>query len=629
MNTKFPHKIPDSRPVMKAARPKDAGLSCNSKEVSGSRLGNFTRRAMPFLVVALTFAVFLPVLKNGFVEWDDIRNFVNNQKYRGLGWEQLKWMFTSAGLGPYTPLTTMTFGLDFLIWGVSPFGYHLTSVVLHCINAVVFYFLCFKLFTLAAGSLSREKSDELYLSACFAALFFSIHPLRVESVAWLSGRHDILSCLFYMLAILLYIQPRSAGGENAPFRCRHMLPLAAFFLALLSKGMAISLPVVLVMFDIYPLRRLPDNSGKWFSRETRQIWLEKIPFFVLAAVFGIIGYVCQAKVGALASYQKFGFISRAAQSLFAVFLYIHKTMIPSDLLPLYRLADGFGLSNPKSLFAGTVIAAITVAVIVLRRRQPAGLAVWVYYLATLSPVAGIVKINSQAAADRYTYLPCLGFALLAGAGFRMCRQAVGRRLGNICVILACLVIAGLSFLTWRQEKIWRDSVSLWSYDLRRDPGNALAHNNLGVALTREGRGMEAVPHYLKALELDPNYADPHNNLAVLLDDQGRTAEAIGHYRQSLRLNADSAEPNINLAVLLAGQGKLNEAKLHYQQALRVEPGNAQAHNNLGAIWLQEGRYEQALQEFRQALVFRPDYATAQNNMYLVMKTLKKTAKAQE
>lgn len=464
---------------------------------------NRVARLMPLLVSVFTFAVFLPTLKNGFV-WDDIYNLVKNHKYRGLGWEQLKWMFTSFSMGPYTPLTSMSFGFDYLVWGIDPFGYHLTSVVLHSINALLFYLLCAKVLTLAVRPSVPEEETELRLSAGFAALFFSIHPLRVESAVWLSGRHDILSCLFYLLAILCYIPPRSADGENAPFWRRHILPLAAFFLALLSKGMAISLPVVLVVLDIYPLRRLSGDPRKWLSRETRQIWLEKIPFFLLAAVFGAIGYACQAKAGALASYQKFGFAPRAAQVLFAVFLYIRKTLIPLDLSPLYRLPDGFSLLNRQSMFAGAVIAAITAAAIALRRRRPAGLAVWIYFLATLSPVAGIVKINIQAAADRYTYLTCLGFAMLAGAGFRACRQAAGRQFGNICAILACLTITGLVCLTWRQEGIWRNSETLWTHALAINPELDYAHSNLGVVLAAQGKTDEAAGHYREALRIKPN-----------------------------------------------------------------------------------------------------------------------------
>ncbi|MDO8805942.1 MAG: tetratricopeptide repeat protein [Elusimicrobiota bacterium] len=575
---------------------------------------------IPLLVSVFTFAVFLPALKNGFLTWDDVPNLIDNQKYRGLGYEQLKWMFTSKScyMGPYAPMTWLTYALDYLIWGIKPFGYHLTNVVLHSINALVFYSLCVKLLALAAPPSTPEKEDELYISAGFAALFFAIHPFRVESVAWLSDRHDILSCLFYMLAISCYISPRSPGGENIPFWRRHILPLSAFLLALLSKGMAISLPLVLIVLDIYPLGRLPGNPRKWISKETRQIWLEKTPFFVLAAVFGAIGYICQAKAGALSSYQSFGFISRATHVLFAVFFYIRKTLIPLDLLPLYKLPAGFGLLNWQSLVAGSIIAAITAAVIILRRRWPAGLAVWAYYLVTLSPVVGIVKINTQAAADRYTYLSCLGFAVLAGAGFRACRQTAGKQLRNICTILACLIISGLSLLTWRQEAIWRDEETLWRYTLAINQELDFPHYNLGLTIAAQGKTDEAVKHYLEALRIKPDFVQAHYNLGLILAAQGKTDEAVKHYREALRIKPDYEQVHSKLGIVMAAQGKTDEAVKYYLEALRINPDYAQAHNNLGLILAAQGKTDEAVKHYLEALRINPDDTHAHNNLGLIL-----------
>ena len=582
---------------------------------------------IPLFISALTFAIFLPALKNGFLNWDDVQNLTDNQKYRGLGFEQLKWIFTSYNLGPYTPITWVTYALDYLIWGMDPFGYHLTNVVMHSINALVFYFLCVKLLALTSPSSTPEKKGGPYIPAGFAALFFAIHPLRVESVSWLSGRHDILSCLFYMLAIIYYISPRSAGGEHAPFWRRHILPLAAFLLALLSKGMAISLPAVLVLLDIYPLRRLSGDPRKWFSRETRDVWLEKIPFFVLAAILGTIGYICQAKTGALSSYQAFGLDSRATQILFAVFFYIRKTLIPLGLSPFYKLPAGFGLLNWQSLFAGSAIAAITAAAIALRRRRPEVLVVWVYYLLTLSPVVGMVKIGVQSAADRYTYLPCLGFAVLAGAGYRACRQNADKQLRNSCAILACLIISGLAFLTWRQEGIWRDSETLWKHTLAINQELDFPHYNLGLVLDAQGKTDEAVFHYREALRINPNFAQAHYNLGLIVAAQGKTDEAMKHYLETLRINPNYAEAHSRLGVVLAAQGKTDEAARHYLEALRINPGYVQAHNNLGLILAAQGKLNEASGHYIEALRINPDHAHAHNNLGLVLAVQGKTDEA--
>ena len=607
---------------------------------------NLTARLMPLLVPLFTAAVFLPALKNGFVNWDDIYNLVENTKYRGLGPEQLKWMFTSFRLGPYTPLTSMSFGLDYLVWGgVDAFGYHLTSVLLHSFNALLFYFLCVKLLSLAFRPPpgGAEPGTEVPLAAGFAALLFAVHPLRVESAVWLSGRHDVLCCSFCLLAVLLYIQPRSPGGEAAPFWRRHLLPPAAFLLALLAKGMAVSIPVLLVVLDIYPLRRLPGDPRRWFLPEYRRTWLEKIPFFALAAAFGALGYVCQEKAGALTSYQAFGFGARAAQILFSLFFYIKKTLVPLDLSPLYRLPDGFGLLSPQAVLAGLVVAAVTAAAVVLRRRRPAVAAVWACYLAVLAPVIGIVKINTQAAADRYTYLACLGFAALAGAGLLACRRAAGPRLRALCLVLACSVIAALAALTWRQEGVWRDSETLWTRALALNPELDFAHNNLGLVLAAQGKLEAAERHYREALRLNPGFAEAHNNLTGILVARGRLDEAAAHnsggarlnsaynlgviaaaqgrpdaaaayYRAALKINPGFAEAHGNLGSILAGQGKPAEAEAHYRAALRVNPEFTVAHYNLAGLLAARGEPAAAAAEYREALRLGPDLAEAHNNL---------------
>ena len=391
--------------------------------------------------------------------------------------------------------------------------------------------------------------------------------------------------------------------------------------------MAISLPVVLVVLDIYPLKRLPGDPRKWFSRETRQVWLEKIPYFALAAVFGAIGYVFQAKAGALGSYQVFGLASRLTQIIFAVFFYIQKTLIPFDLSPLYKLPAEFSLLNWQSLFAGSVIAAITAATIALRLRWPAGLMIWISYLAMISPVSGIVKLGVQAAADRYTYLPCLGFAMLAGAGFRACRQAAGKRFRNICTVLACSIISCLAFLTVRQVGIWRDSETLWRHALDITPDSADAHTYLGVDRDAQGKTDEAAMHYREALKNDPNYAQAHNNLGFILATQGETGEAAMHYREALRITPDYTQAHNNLGLILAAQGKTDEAAMHYNEALRINPDFLEAHNNLGIIMTVQGRLDEAVKHYREILRINPNLAAAHFNLGVVLTAQGKTGEA--
>ncbi|HNW44131.1 MAG TPA: tetratricopeptide repeat protein [Elusimicrobiales bacterium] len=558
----------------------------------------------PLLIAAVTFAVFLPSLRNGFVNWDDTLNLVGNYQYRGLGCAQLKWMFTTCYTGPYQPLSWATLGLDYLLWGMDPFGYHLTNVLLHCFNAFLFCLLCAKLFALAARPSGPEGSTAVNISAGFAALVFAVHPLRVESVAWVTERRDVLCGLFYLLTLLCYIAARSGSGQKAPAWRRHALPAAAFFLALLSKGMAVSLPLVLVILDIYPLRRLPADPRQWFSRENRELWYEKIPYFALAAIFGAIGYACQDQTGAVASYQAFGFDRRAAQVFFALFFYVRKTFIPLELSPLYKLPEDSGLLYFPVMLAAAAAVIITALAIALRRRWPAGLAAWLCYLAIIFPVAGAVKLGVQAAADRYTYLACLGFAALAGAGLRAGLQAADTRLRKGCVLLACLVIAGLAALTWRQQGVWRNSETLWRQALAVDPDIDLARNNLGEALAAQGRIDEAIIHYRNAVSLSPAYAIAHYNLANALVPKALLDEAVSHYRAALKNNPDFPQAHYNLAAVLAAQGKTGEAVEHYRETLRLGP-DADANYKLGLLLSAQGRTEAAAAHFREAARLNP------------------------
>src|SRR5881397_914330 len=367
------------------------------------------QHAVISLVIAFsTFAAFLPALQNQFVSWDDAENFLDNPHYRGLGWTHLHWMWTTH-LGHYIPLTWMTLGLDYLLWGLNPVGYHLTSLLLHTANAVVFFFVVRRILTRALPSPS-ERGHALVVAAGFAALVFAIHPLRVESVAWVTERRDVLSGLFYLSTILMYLQACERGTRG---RGGYWLSVAVFVCALLSKSMVVNLPVVLLILDVYPLRRLGGAIG-WWSEPARRVYLEKIPFVLLAAAASAIAVMAQSSVHAALSLAQLSMPGRLGISAYGLSFYLWKMVVPVNLSPFYERGLIDPWATPFLLSYGLVLA-ITAIVLALRRRVPGLLAAWLAYIVVLSPVLGIFQSGPQIAADRYTYLANLGWAILAGA----------------------------------------------------------------------------------------------------------------------------------------------------------------------------------------------------------------------
>src|SRR5213592_3683149 len=380
----------------------------------------WVRWLAPLLVALFTLAAFLPALQNQFVNWDDKDNFLDNPHYRGLGWTHLRWMWTTH-LGHYIPLTWMTLGLDYLLWGMNPVGYHLTNLLLHAANAVVFFFVVRRLLTRALSSPS-ERGHALALSAGFASLVFAIHPLRVESVAWATERRDVLSGLFYLLTILMYLRAYEFGARG---RGWYWLAVAVFVCALLSKSMVVNLPVVLLILDVYPLRRLGGAIG-WWSEPARRVYVEKIPFVLLAAAASAIAVMAQSSVHAALSLAQLSMPGRLAISAYGLSFYLWKMVVPVNLSPVYELRPPVNPWATPFLLSYGVVLALTAIALALRRRVPGLPAAWVAYIVVLLPVLGIFQSGPQIAADRYTYLAGLGWAILAGAGLLSCWRSSRR-----------------------------------------------------------------------------------------------------------------------------------------------------------------------------------------------------------
>src|SRR3989441_4892002 len=461
---------------------------------------------VPVLIALVTVAAFLPALQNQFVSWDDDENFLDNPHYRGLGWSPLRWMWTTHQ-GHYIPLTWMTLGLDYLLWGMNPFGYHLTSLLLHAANAVVFFFVVRRILTRALPSPS-ERGHALAVAAGFAALVFAIHPLRVESVAWVTERRDVLSGLFYLSAILMYLRACERGARG---RGWYWAAVGLFAGALLSKSMVVNLPFVLLILDVYPLRRLGGFVG-WWSGPARRVYVEKIPFVFLAAAASAVALMAQLSVHTVTSLAQLSVPGRLAVSAYGLSFYLWKTVAPVNLSPLYELPRTMDPVAPPFILSYALVLAIMAIILALRRRVPGLPAAWVAYVVVLLPVLGIVQSGPQSAADRYTYLAGLGGAILAGAGLLSCWRTsrtskTGRPQTVAIAGVATCVVVGLGALTWNQAQVWHDSEKLWTHALAMDPQSSIAENNLGVARAVERKLAEAIEHYQRALQIRPKYAE--------------------------------------------------------------------------------------------------------------------------
>ena len=578
-----------------------------------SRIGTLARRSVywliPLLLAVVTFTVFLPALRNEFVDWDDRSNLIDNPHYRGLGWRQIGWMFTSLHMGHWVPLTWMTFGADYLVWGMNPFGYHLTNLLLHSAAACVFYFVALRLLRLTIPDLGEST---LRVGAGVSALFFAIHPLRVESVAWATERRDVLSGLFFLLTILGYLRALAANKTRRWFAAS----VGCYALALMSKATVMSLPVTLLLLDWYPLGRLGRRWQWLITPEARKVWVEKSPYLLLGLAGASMALYAQAANRVPTPFEDLPLPGRVSIMLWSLWFYVWKTLIPLGLSPLYEAPLQVNPLDPRFLGSGIAVGVITAGLLMLHRRWPAGLAVWIYYGVTLAPVSGLAHGGPQLTADRYSYLSCLGWALLVGAG--VVWVAVGASKGSLLspswgygmgAASAAWLIA-LGVLTWQQVHVWRDTKTLWTYTLSLYPNSSFAHNNLGALLARQGKLDEALPHYRKVLEVNPNLEKAAVYLGAILYAKGNVPEAIEHYQRVLEMNPEFAEVHNNLGALLDRQGKADEAIAHYRQALRLRPTIAEAHFNLGRALLKRGKLDKAIKQIQRAVQINPDYIEA-------------------
>ena len=560
---------------------------------------------IPLALAVITFLVFLPGLWNGFVEWDDQVNLYENLDYRGLTWPQIRWMFSNVLMGHWIPLTWLTFGLDYVVWEMKPFGYHLTSLLIFAANAPAFYFVALRLLRRATSF----GEPVLRLSAVTATLFFALHPLRAESVGWATERRDVLSGLFFLLTVLMYLKAQDQSGTRRRWILAGSVGL--YVLALVSKGSVMILPPALVVLDIYPLRRLGGRWREWLGPAARAVWLEKIPFAVLGIAGAAVTYYAQNANSFITPLERYPMSARPAMVFYSLWFYFEKTMLPMGLSPLYELPVRVSLLDRQFLLPALGVIAITATVVLLRRRWPAGIATWAYYAIALGPVIGIVHSGHQLTNDRYSYLPCIGFALIVGAAAGAIVRAAGTgelrpSLAKATIGLMVVWLGGLAYLSAQQVQIWRDTESLWRYALEVDSDCSICRGNLGVNLLRRGYQQAANDEFERVKALRPDTKKVYLQIGYMYAMQGKFSQAVDNFKVYTARYPNDVDGLNNLAAALVNNKRAGEAMEPLQRAMKLKPRYAVTHISLGFAYLDLGDKEKAKSLFREAIALKYD-----------------------
>ena len=532
-------------------------------------------------LVCLTVTAFAPVFFNDFVLYDDPANFLNNHDFRGIGWHQFAWSWRAHILGIYQPLGWQIHSVESALWGMGPWGYHLTSVIFHTANVLVFFLVTLEL-------LARSRPDlpagDRCSGAALASALFAVHPLRVEAVAWASCQTYLHCATFWLLSVLAYLRAnrREDPGPWRLFVC-WLLALAA----MLCKATAVTLPIVLLILDFYPLRRLGSGvPAGLFGPAARWVWLEKVPLLVMSAILAAAAvFVHRWEFGP--SFYGTGLSSRLARASYAICFYPVKTLLPSSLTPIRPTPGGMSLADPAYWPYAAIALGVTAALILLRRRWPAGLSVWLSYLVLLAPSSGLFPLGRGIVADRYSYVPTLGWYVLLAAAIAALRPERLKRAALAAGwALALLVIPA----TWSQCLIWHDAETLWAAaadrlaaEVRSSPKSADAHRALAVIYRTLGRPPDALREVRAALALDPASSESHCLLACILDDKGQHEDALVEMTEAVRLDPLSFDARFDLATIAYSLGKLDMAEAEVLQALRLRQHSSEAADLLKRI----------------------------------------------
>ena len=559
-----------------------------------NRLLQNQRLIVALLLIAATLLVYAPIRGHQFLHYDDDVYVTDDVRIRqGLTWDNLLWAPTAIEEALWKPLTLYSHMLDVQLFGLNPAGHLLVNLLIHVGNVLLLF------------GILQWTTGAVWRSALVAGLF-ALHPLGVESVAWVAERKNVLSTLFWLLTMGAYV-----GYVRKPGRLRYLGVMGALMLGLMSKPMVVTLPFALLLMDYWPLERLPARWAE-FRERLPGLVVEKLPFLVPVAASSVVTiYGAQTQQG-LQTLGEISLGARLGNALLGYGLYLKKMVWPMDLAVIYPLSRN-ALSSWPVILAAVVLAAITV--VVWRRREASRYLVvgWCWYLGTLVPVNGLLQSGFQAMADRYSYVPLIGiFIMLSWGGVEILGdQKQGRKW--LAGTAGCVLLA-FAILTRVQLSYWQDTTTLFEHAIRVTADNHLAYNILGTELTLEKEFEEAVAYYQEALRISPGFSLAHHNLGVALIEQGRVDESIEHYLEAVGINPEYSQAHYDLGLILEREGRTDEAIEHFQEVVRIDPRNSQAHHYLGVALAEEGRVDEAMEHYREVVNLDPLRATAHSNL---------------
>ncbi len=564
-------------------------------------------RLSAIFVAVITFVTYLPALKNGFVNWDDDLYVYENINIGSIDPDFLKWSFTSQVASLWHPLTLISLSLDHAVWGLSPWGYHFTNILLHAFNTCLVLIIVVELLGYSAPHKEKYRRGNI-ITGIFTALLFGIHPLHVESVAWVSERKDVLSAFFYLSSILVYIN--YTYSINSKKSILYIACILLFILALMSKPMAISLPIVLLILDFYPIQRLKMD----FKFNVRSVLLEKLPFLALSTITAIITLWAHSIGGGLHTLEELPFIIRVFTAIRSYIFYLFKMLLPFNLSPLYPFPAQINLFSFEYASSFLVFLAIIFFIWFLKQRKRLYLSLWLYYIVTLLPVIGIIQVGSQMAADRYTYLPSLGPFILVGLGIGEIFERL-KKTSRILIVLVLIMFLGIMIhKTIKQIFVWRDSVSLWTHVIKLFPnGSDSAHYNLGLAYATQFQPNEAIQHYKTTIKINPMHVKAYFNLGLEYSKLGNSKQAIEYFTKGIALYPKDAKAYNARGFAYFSLANYQLAIQDYNEAIELDYQVPEFFYNRGLIYFELGNYIQAIRDYTLAIQLNPKYADAYNN----------------